>query len=448
MTLRATLPAFICLVLSPAPGLTDDSVWPQHRGPGGTGSASVLDPPTMWTESEHVIWKVAIPGRGYSSPVAREGRVWLTTAIETNTREEQIGNDPSLVSDHIAIKLIGLDLETGATACDLTLFEIEKPDPIHTMNSYATPTPVVAPDFIYCDFGTYGSACVDTKRGSTVWKTRLEADHQVGPGSSPTVYGNLFIVVRDGRDAQYLAALDTATGDTVWKTDRPPIENVPRDLKKSFSTPTLYRHAGRDHIVVPCAQWLVGYDPATGKESWRAHHGKGFSIAPQPAVGNGMVYYCTGFGGSYLRAVRIGGSGDVTDSHVVWNEKRWVPTIPSPLLLDSELYWVADNGIACCADAVSGEIIWHKSLGGGHYRASPLYAGGKLYFVSVRGKCTILAPGREFTLLAANEIAAGEEVTATPAFVARTMLLRTHSHLYRIENSPTRPATGRSGLAH
>ena len=424
----------LCLCLFVTSGFGADNSWPQFRGPGGTGRAGDVDPPTTWSETANVAWKTAIPGRGHSSPVIRNDRVWLTTALETNTREERVEGQSCFVSDHITLKLISLDMKTGKIEKNITLFDLDKPDPTHVLNSYATPTPIVGEEGVYCDFGTYGTAGVDAKSGKILWKSRLVIDHQVGPGSSPTVYKNLFIVIRDGRKAQYLAALDTATGETVWKTDRPPLAPVARaDLKKSFSTPTIYQHAGQDRVAVPSAQWLTAYDPATGKEIWRANHGKGFSIAPQPAVGNGMLYYCTGFSGNLLRAVRIDGTGDITKSHVAWDSKRWVPTIPSPLLLGKELYWVADAGIACCADAVSGEIIWHKSLRG-RFRASPIFAGGKLYFVSTKGKCSILEPGREFKLLASNDIA-DAEVTASPAFVDRSIILRTHTHLYHIVNA-------------
>jgi outer membrane protein assembly factor BamB len=427
------LSATLCLWLFATSSFGANNSWPQFRGPDGTGKADNVDPPTTWSETTNVAWKTAIPGRGHSSPVIRDDRVWLTTAMETNTRKTQIEGQPRFVSDHITLKLISLDLKTGKIDKNITLFDLDKPDPTHVLNSYATPTPVVEAERIYCDFGTYGTACVDTKSGRILWKRRLVIDHHVGPGSSPAVYKNLLIVIRDGREVQYLAALDTTTGKTIWKTDRPPLAPVAKtDLKKSFSTPTFYHHAGEDRVTAPSAQWLTAYDPATGEEIWRANHGKGFSISAQPAVGNGMVYYCTGFGGNFLRAVRIDGKGDVTKSHVAWNSKRWVPTIPSPLLLDKELYWIADAGIACCADAVSGEIIWHKSLHG-RFRASPIYAGGKLYFASTKGRCSVLEPGREFKLLATNDIAEAE-VTASPAFIDRSIILRTHTHLYHIVN--------------
>ncbi len=421
----------LCMRMVVSAGFADS--WPQFRGPGGTGKASNAEPPSEWNETKNVAWKTAIPGRGHSSPVFRDGHVWLTTAIETNTRKKRVGNDPCLVSDHITLKVICLDAKTGKIEKNITLFDHDKPAQIHVLNSYATPTPVVGADRVYCDFGALGTACVETGSGKILWKTSLVIRHDVGPGSSPIIYKNLLIVIRDGINQQYIAALDTATGKTVWKTNRPPLTKVHEKTRKSFSTPTLYQHDGQDRITAPSAQWLTAYDPATGKEIWRANHGKGFSIAAQPSVGNGMVYYCTGYSGTYLRAVRIDGKGDVTKTHLAWNSKRWVPSIPTPLLLGKELYWVTDSGIACCADAISGEVLWHKSLRGAKFRSAPIFAGGNIYFVNIKGKCSIVKPGREFVLLKTNEIAEAE-VTATPAFVGRSMFLRTHTHLYHIVN--------------
>lgn len=407
--------------------------WPQIRGAKSDGIAMNVDPPLEWSSVSHTRWKTAVPGRGHSSPIVKDGRIYLATAIEENTREEKIGTNMCLVADRITIKVLAYGFDDGKLIWERSLFKVEKPDPVHVLNSFATPTPVAEEKHLYCDFGTYGTACLDAGTGEVVWRTRLPLDHEVGPGSSPTVYRNLLILVRDGRDEQYVTALDKRTGRTVWKTNRPPLSASRTDMHKSFATPVFIESDDRPQMVVPGAQWLVSYDPASGHELWRCTHGKGFSIAPQPAIGHGLVIYCTGFSGTHIRAVRHDGSGDVSESHVAWKTTGWAPTIPSPVLVEKELYWVADSGTVCGADASSGEIIWHKSLRR-KFRASPIYAAGRLYLFDTTGTCHVLKAGREFELLQTNPLD-NQELTATPAFVGSSIVIRTHTHLFRIDKT-------------
>jgi outer membrane protein assembly factor BamB len=410
--------------------------WTQFRGPKGNGIAAHADPPLEWSEDSNIKWKTAVPGRGHSSPVVRDGRIYLATAIEENPHEVQVGSNTGIAADRITIKIQAYGFRDGKLIWKKALFKIEKPDPVHTLNSFATPTPVADGEFLYCDFGTYGTACLESKTGTVVWEKRLPLDHEVGPGSSPAIYKDLLILVRDGRDAQYVTALDKKTGAQRWKTGRPPLEGSRTDMHKSFATPAFIESDKNPQLVVPGAQWLVSYDPASGEELWRSNHGKGFSIAAQPSVGNGLVIYFTGFFGNHIRAVRHDGTGDVSDRNLAWKCSRWTPTIPSPVLVGQELYWVSDSGTACCADAMSGEIIWHKSLRG-RFRASPIHAAGRLYLIDQTGKCHVLKAGREFESLKVNQLD-GQEVTATPAFVDKSLIIRTHTHLYRIDN-PTDP---------
>jgi outer membrane protein assembly factor BamB len=407
--------------------------WPQIRGANGDGVATNVDPPLEWSESSNVKWKTAVPARGHSSPVVRDGRIYLATAVEENTREEKIGSNMCFVADSITIKVLAYGLDDGKLFWEQSLFEVKNPAPVHILNSFATPTPVADGKYLYCDFGTYGTACLECETGAVVWKTRLPIDHEVGPGSSPAVYKNLLILVRDGRDAQYVTALDKMTGKESWRTKRPLITGSRTEMHKAFATPVFVESGDSTQVVIPGAQWLVSYDPASGRELWRCSHGKGFSIAPQPAIGNGLVIYCTGFFGNHIRAVKHDGSGDVSDSHVAWKCSRWMPTIPSPVLVGNELYWVADSGTACCADASSGEIIWLKNLRS-KFRASPIHAAGRLYLFDTTGKCHVLKSGREFELLQTNQLD-NQEVTATPAFVNSSIVLRTHTHLYRIDKT-------------
>ena len=406
--------------------------WPQIRGANGDGVAVNAHPPLEWSEDTNIKWKIPILNRGHSSPVVHRGLIYLASAVEENTRVEKQGTNKCFVADRITIKVHAYRFDDGSPVWDKAVLQIDDPAPVHTLNSFATPTPVADGDFLYCDFGTYGTACLESNTGSVVWTKRLPIDHEVGPGSSPVVYQDLMILVRDGREAQYITALDKKTGKPMWKTPRPPLQGTRTDMHKSFATPIIVKSGDQPQLVVPGAQWLVSYDPGSGRELWRCNHGKGFSIAAQASAGNGLVIYCTGFSGNHLRAVKLDGSDDVSDSHVAWKCSRWTPTIPSPVLAGKLLFWVSDTGTACCADPASGEIIWHKSLRG-RFRASPIHAADRLYLIDTEAKCHVLTAGKTFELLQENQLP-GQEVTATPAFVDRSIILRTHTHLYRIDN--------------
>jgi len=407
--------------------------WPQFRGPGGDGlAARDADPPVEWSTDRNITWKVRVPGRGRSSPVVLGSRIWVTTAAERGVKRKRIEYDDMQTAEHVTIGAVCLDRATGKILWQVALFDVAKPDPVHWLNSWATPTPVVEPGRLYCDFGTFGTACLEGSTGKVLWKRRLPLDHQVGPGSSPVLCGGMLVLVRDGRDAQYVTALDKGSGRTVWKTSRPPLKASSTAQLKSFSTPLVISTAGRTQMIVPGAQWIVSYDPATGKEVWRVRHGRGWSLSSRPVIGHGMVYFTTGAVRGQLWTVRIDGRGDVTDTHVGWKATRQIPVISSPILVGNEIYWVTDRGTASCVDARSGKQIWQERLGG-HYLASPLHADGRLYFTSSEGVTTVLKAGRMFAPIAKNTLQG--PVMATPAIVGRTLFLRNDTHLYRIEKA-------------
>jgi len=425
----------LCLVVPAA--ASDD--WPQFRGPGGEGHSSATGLPLRWSETENVTWKVPISGRGFSSPVVMGDQIWITTALEEAASGEESkqrlqGNKIAYaleVDRSVSLEARCFNLDNGKLLSKIPLFRIENPDPIQSFNSYASPTPVIEPGRLYCDFGTNGTACLDTATGKTLWKQRLALDHQVGPGSSPLLYGDLLVLVRDGCNVQYITALDKRTGNTVWKTDRPPIEATYPPYRKAFSTPLLVEAAGRRQMIIPGAQWVVSYDPASGDPIWWANYDRGFSNSPRPVFGHGMVYICTGFASQQLWAIRVDGRGDVTESHVAWKATRQVPKRSSPLLLGNEIYIVSDAGVATCFDARGGETRWCERMSG-NYSASPTHVDGRIYFFSQEGKATVLRPGPEFVKLAENHLDA--HLMASPAIVGQAMLLRSDGHLYRIEN--------------
>ena len=411
--------------------------WPQFRGPRGDGLSTAVDLPLTWSETKNITWKRAVAGRGLSSPVVLGGRIWMTTALETAATNEEKAKQLTgrkykgalAVAMTISLRVLGFDRKTGKLLHNVEVFRVNGPDPIDKRNSYASPTPVAEPGRVYCDFGTYGTVCLDSSTGKIIWKRRLPIDHQVGPGSSPILCDDLLVLVRDGRDAQYVTALKKQTGKTVWKTNRPPIDSD-NEFKKGFSSPLLFKADGRRQIVVPGAKWVVSYDPPTGKQLWQVEYGKGYSNVPTPVFGHGLAFVCTDFPGNQLWAIRVNGRGDVTGSHVVWKMKKQMPKKTSPLLVGGEIYTVSDGGVATCLDGRTGASLWTRRIGG-NYAASPVCAEGRIYYFSEEGKTTVIRSGRKLKTLAENHLKG--RVMASPAVAARAIFLRTDTHLYRIE---------------
>jgi outer membrane protein assembly factor BamB len=272
-------------------------------------------------------------------------------------------------------------------------------------------------------FGADGTAALTTT-GDIVWKTRLPYRSQHGNGGSPALYRDLLIVSCDGSDEAFVAALDTSTGRIRWKTPR----RQPFD--QAYSTPLVIRVGERDQVVSVGAFRAAAYDPQSGREIWRVGYGDGFSNVPRPVYAHGLVYIATGFQQPSLLAVRPDGSGDVTNTHLVWTLRRGAPLTPSPVVAGNELYVVNDGGIATCLDAQSGRTHWVQRLAGGDYSASPVLADGRIYFLSEGGVATVIAPGREFRRLASNSLEG--DTLASMAVSGGSIYIRTDSHLYRI----------------
>ena len=391
--------------------------WPDFRGPAMDGHSDATVLPLEWSEKQNVRWKTALPGRGWSTPVIWGEQIWLTTAT----------------SDGKELFALCVNKESGEVTQRVKVFEVAKPEPINAFNSYASPSPVIEAGRVYIHFGTYGTAAIDTAGGSVLWRrTDLKLDHKEGPGSSPVLFGNLLILTCDGTDVQYLIALDKATGETKWQTRRSVSFGFwPGDFRKAYSTPFIAQVEGQPQLISTGAQSAYGYDPESGKELWRFAY-SGFSNASRPVVGQGMMFLNTGYMKPQLVAVKLGGSGNITDSHLAWKQASAVPNKPSVLLVDDLLTMVSDGGVATCLDAKSGETVWTKRLGGS-FSASPLFAAGRIYFCDQDGKTTILKPGREFAQLAVNTL--DEGCMASPAVSGQALYLRTKSCLYRIQEA-------------
>ena len=395
------------LVVFAAVSLQARGPWPQFRGPSGQGHSDEHGLPAEWSETRNIAWKVRVPGLGWSSPVVNGNRVWLTTA--TGDRE-------------VSLRAVAYDAATGKEAVNAEVFRVRNPRDINPKNSWASPTPVLDGDFVFVHFGADGTAALTTD-GKIVWTAKFPYQSQHGAGGSPIVYGDLLILSGDGPDTAFVVALDKRTGKVKWKTNR----RYPHD--QAYTTPLVIRVGDRDQVVSVGAFRVGAYDPATGKELWRASYADGFSNVPRPVFGHGLVYVATGFQEPSLIAIRPDGAGDVTRTHVAWQLRRGAPLTPSPILVGDELYVVNDLGILSCVDAKGGNVIWQQRLSGS-FSASPLFADGRLYFSSENGTTTVLTPGREFRRVAINALDGA--ILASIAVADGAFYIRTDTNLYRV----------------
>ncbi len=423
----------VTAAIAVAPVRADDS-WPQFRGPSGQGLASDAALPLTWSETEGVVWKTPIVGRGWSSPAVSDGRIWLTTAEEgpaapIDESTPKLGGVAPTKVTSLHLSAIQIDLATGQVLKTKKLFTIDAPPSIHQLNSYASPSPVIDDGRVICHFGTMGSACLDAATGELLWEKRFEIDHIVGPGSSPVVHDGLAIFTCDGGDKQFIVAVDVKTGDERWRQDRPPLRIEDPDMRKAYSTPLVIEFAGREQLVIPGAQWFVSYDPRTGEELWRIDHGDGYSNVPRPVFDGARVYLDTGFNKAQLWAVRVDGAGDVTETHVDWRHRQQMPTMPSPVVAGGLVYTISDGGVASCLEADTGKVVWRERVGG-QYSASPLLGAGRVYFCSHEGRTTVIAASAAYEVLAKNEL--DGKLMASPVAIAGDFVLRTDTHLYRI----------------
>ena len=411
-----------CAVLGLAAAALAD--WTEFRGPLGTGHiSSGRALPSEWSESKNVDWKVALPGRAWSSPVVAGDTVWLTTADEKGYK----------------LTTLAVDAKSGKIVFEKQLFQIEKPQFAHKFNTYASPTPIVEGDRVYLTWGSPGTACLDAVSRKVLWnRDDFVCDHFRGSGSSPIIHGNLLILTFDGADRQYVAALDKRTGKTVWRTDRSvdfqdlgadgkPFRDG--DMRKGYSTPLVIEHDGVTQLISIGAMACYAYEPETGKELWRITERAQHSASTRPVYGHGLLFYPTGFAKGQLLAVDPGAKGESAETHIKWRLKRSVSNKPSVLLIGDHVYMIADGGIASCVEAKTGEVVWSERVGG-NYSASPVTDGERIFFFSEEGKTTAIAAKPEYKVLATSQLDGG--FMASPAVHGTAWILCTKTHLYRI----------------
>jgi outer membrane protein assembly factor BamB len=380
--------------------------WPVWRGPSGQGIAAGAYPDS-WSATENVVWKKPVAGRGNSSPVVWGDRIFLTTAHEYGRR----------------VSLLAFRRSDGTQ-----LWEAFAPDGrtgrAHQKNGHASATPSTDGKLIYAFFGSRGLAAFDFN-GKLVWHQDLgDVDNYHGSAGSPLLYRDRIVLYQDFDGGSFVAAFEASTGKQLWRT--------PRRASVGWGTPVAVRVGTRDEIVVSSQAAVTAYDPDTGRELWVCD-GNSFEVIPTPVVGHGLVFAASGRVGPTL-AIRPGGRGNVTRTHLAWTSPKGSPFVPSPIIVGDELYTVNDMAsIVTSFEAASGKVLWQGRLGVAQregFSASPIAMGGKIFFTNDQGETFVLRAGPTFELLHTNRI--GESTLASPALVDGRWYIRTDRNLFAI----------------
>jgi outer membrane protein assembly factor BamB len=403
--------------------------WPRFRGPNGQGHSSERNLPLHWSSTSNVVWKTSVPGEGWSSPIVWDGKVFLTSATENGTK----------------CHVFCIDAQNGKIVWDKHVFD-QQPRRKEGKNSYATPTPTTDGKSAFAVFGD-GSVVALDFGGNVLWTNReVRFYSRHGLGSSPILYDGLLLMAYDGSnpvqaagnypqvsddertgwqipwDKALLVALDTKTGKRVW-TGKRGLSRI------AHVTPIIANVDRKDQIISGAGDRLQGFDPKTGELIWSIY-AQGEGVTPSPVLGDGVVFASSGFEKTTLRAIKLGGAkGDVTESHIAWEQRKGVPTQPSPIFAKPYLYAITDGGIASCFDPKTGEIVWQERVGGS-FSASPVFADGKIYFLSETGETAVIAPGPEFKVLAKNPL--GEKCQASMAVSGKRLFIRSDKDLFCI----------------
>lgn len=438
-------PYFLCfLVLGIAISVESTSAqtsnWAGWRGTDGSGISTETNLPTEWSNSKNIKWKTAINGRGHSSPIVWGNRVFLTTAIEggviagaqavrhVHKGQEWLHPD-SVGADHgYTMKLLCLDAESGKFLWEKTVYEGRVYDNRHRKNTYASPTPVTDGKFVYLSFEAEGLYGYDFD-GKRIWKTSLGsiAKGGMGYGTSPVLFEKLLILQCDQEygEGSFIAAVDKTNGKEVWR--------VSRTNRRSWATPLLVKANGRMELVASGAESVIAYDPATGKELWRAP-GVVSNPIPSPVVGHGIVYVTAGSQEKRAIAIRLGASGELTNTpNIVWQFDKGTAYVPSPILYGDYLYLISDAGVITSLEAKTGKVMYQARLPvPAKFTASLVAYEGKLLMVSEDGDAFVMRVDGAPEVISVNSIA--EPVYASPAISGGKIFLRGEKNLYCIVN--------------
>ena len=416
----------LLLSLVGAAGGVSGGDWPQWRGPGGLGVSDEVGLPDSWNPGTAGSWKVALAGLAASTPIVWGDRVFVTSQVGAAPRQQRDPYRPVVAGDdRVTFLLQALAVEDGR---EIWRFELpsEGPlQPVHVKHNLATPSPATDGESLFVWFGT-GQVVSLGLDGTPRWRRHLGEelgafDILWAHGSSPVVVQDLVIFLCDHGEKSTLLALDKRTGETRWQTDR-------GEGKRSYSTPLVVPEGDRDVVVVNSSDRVDVYDLLDGKALWFAGRPAKVVVA-SPVWAGDTLYTSRGYrSGPYL-AIRLGGSGDVMDSHVRWRVPTGAPYVSSLLFHDGLIYLATENGVASAVDASDGKTVWRQRLGG-NFSASPVLADGKVYLLNERGEFFVVATGRSFRLVAKSDL--GERTLASPAIAGGKIFLRSDQHLYAL----------------
>jgi outer membrane protein assembly factor BamB len=395
-----------------------DEDWPRFRGPSGQGTVTGKAPPTEWSASKNLRWKTELPGEGWSSPIVAGGRIFLTAATEEGR----------------SCRLLIVDPATGRLEKNVEVHR-QKTRRKEGQNSWATSTPVSDGRRVfvtYADGAVFGLSLA----GEKLWDNReVSFFSKHGMGASPIIAGGLVIVPFDGSsdgdeleigwkkpwEGAVILALDPATGKTVWRGKRG-LSRV------AHVTPNVVRDGDRELLVSGAGDRVQAFDLRGGEMVWSIHS-QGEGVVPSIVVGDGIIYSASGFEAPTIRAVRLGGRGDVTKTHLAWEQRTGVPSMVSFALVGNRLFSVSEAGVANCFDAATGKLLGRQRLGGNH-SASPVASGDRLWFFAEDGSAFVTEATPEMKILRRNRL--DGTFKASPAVVDGRLLLRSERHLHSI----------------
>jgi hypothetical protein len=403
--IRASVFSFLFCLAAAMPIAAEE--WPGWRGPRGDGTSAEQGLPIRWSKTENIRWQARIPGKGHSSPIVWGERIFLTTCLE---REEK----------RLLLCLNRLDGRILWQREVLTA-KLERK---HNLNSFASSTPVTDGRHVWATFlesPRMQAVCYDFD-GREIWRRSPGEFHSVhGFCSSPILYKDMLIINGDQDAEAWIVALDKTNGGERWRADRP-------NRTRSYCVPIIVKAAGKTQLVLSGSKCVASYDPDTGEQIWIID-GPTEQFVSSLVYGDGVLFLTAGFPTYHLMGIRPDGHGDVTHSHVLWHDTHAADYVPSPIAHGSYFFWVNDNGIAGCVDAKTGKREWTQRLGK-HHSASPVSAGGYLYFPDDDGNTYVLKAGPKFELVSKNPL--GDECYASPAVAHGEIFIRTLHNLYCI----------------
>jgi outer membrane protein assembly factor BamB len=388
--------------------------WPQWRGGRLDGRSPEVAVPTSWSGTENVAWKTIIPGKGHSSPIVCNGRVFVTTAIEDS-------GDRALLC---------LDRKDGRVLWQKTVLS-SPAEKKHKLNSLASSTPATDGKLVFVSFFQNPKmvlAAYDYD-GNEVWRVSPGTFSSVhGFCSSPVVYKDLLIVNGDQDAPAFLVAVEKNTGKEVWRTDRP-------NKTRSYCVPLIAELAGKTQMVLAGSKCVASYDPATGKQLWLID-GPTEQMVASLVTTNGVLFYTGGFPDLHVLGIDPSGTGNVTMTHELWRDgqnkgdRKIASYVPSPIAFGDWFYVVSDGGQLSCYEAKTGQVKYRQKLGRHHSASAIANGNGHLYFTSDAGETFVVQAGPEYKQVAKNEL--GEEVYASPAISKGQIFIRGSGHLFCI----------------